>query len=107
MNYKCECGKVCKSKGGLATHQRFCKVFKKEQVKPDLPIPEEKKKEEKEVEIYIKTEVTINSKKYCGHVTVSPKLARTLLYINDRVDWESRKVTQVIVHPEVNLGKIG
>ena len=94
--FKCVCGKVYKKKAHLVAHQRFCKKY----LEASDPLAEKPPKEKKEqmVQIYVRNEITIGRKKYCGQVYVPIKLARNLQSIDDKADKSNIHDTQFKKH---------
>lgn len=106
--FKCVCGKVYKKKAHLVAHQRFCKKYleasdplaekpPKEKKEPDKEQPPKPKKEQM-IQIYVRNEITIGRKKYCGQVYVPIKLARNLQSIDDKADKSNIHDTQFKKH---------
>jgi len=105
---KCVCGREFKN---LSVHQRTCKVYlaTKEPTPPE-PTPPDVKTEEL-VAIYLPRQITINSTKYIGHITVPLKLARTLRSISDAAESNNIREKTPKNHsrtsPFVSVGKGG
>jgi len=103
--FKCVCGRKFKHASWLKAHQKHCKEYQEsigalpeghEFKLDDVKFVKEKK--EQMVQIYVRNEITIGRKKYCGQVYVPIKLARNLQSIDDKADKSNIHDTQFKKH---------